>query len=307
MRLLYLLAVHKIILDTDIGDDIDDALALAYALMCGEVEVLGVTTVFRDTVRRAELACCVLEALGRGDVAVYAGLGKPLLDPVDEGREVIAAHRPRQMQAIERYPASTRPAARSAVDFLVDTVMSGDGDVTLVPIGPLTNIACAFALEPRMADKARICLMGGCTHRAQPEWNARCDPEAARIVFGTGVPITMVGLDVTEHCRMSYGQVRAIGAVDRPVNRLCVELIHLWGGDDPEPRPLLHDPLAVAMVFDPTFCETRPMRIEVETRSERLNGATVPARAGDVEPNAEVCVTVDAQRFLHHFVKVLTS
>ena len=307
MRLLYLLAVHKIILDTDIGDDIDDALALAFALMCGKIELLGVTTVFRDTVRRAELACCVLEALGRGDVAVHAGLGKPLLDPVDEGREAVAAHRPRQMQAIERYPASTRPAARRAVDFIVDTVMSGGGDVTLVPIGPLTNIACAFALEPRMADKARICLMGGCTHRAQPEWNALCDPEAARIVFGTGVPITMVGLDVTERCRMSYGHVRAIGSVDRPINRLCFELIHLWGGDDPEPRPLLHDPLAVAMVLDPTLCETRRMRIEVETRSEHLNGATVPARAGDAEPNAEVCVAVDAQRFLEHFVRTLTS
>ena len=304
---MYLLAVHKIILDTDIGDDIDDALALAFALMCQKIELLGVTTVFRDTVRRAELACCVLEALGRGDVAVYAGLGKPLLDPVDDGREAVDAHRPRQMQAIERYPASTRPAAGRAVDFIVDTVMGGDGDVSLVPIGPLTNIACAFALEPRMADKARICLMGGCTNRAQPEWNALCDPEAARIVFGTGAPITMVGLDVTERCRMSYGQVRAIGAVDRPINRLCLELIHLWGGDDPEPRPLLHDPLAVGMVFDPTFCETQPMRIEVETRSERLNGATVPARADDAEPNAEVCVAVDARRFLDHFVTTLMA
>ena len=299
--------MHKIILDTDIGDDIDDALALAYALMCGEIELLGVTTVFRDTVRRAELACCLLEALGRSDVGVYAGLGKPLLDPVSEGRAAIAAHRPHQMQAIERYPASTRPAATRAVDFIVDTVMSGGGDVTLVPIGALTNIACAFTLEPRMADKARVCLMGGCTNRPRAEWNALCDPEAARILFGTGVPITMVGLDVTEQCRMSWDQVRAVGAVDRPVNRLCFELIQLWGGDNPEPRPLLHDPLAVAMVFDPTFCETRPMRIEVETRSERLNGATIPARARDAEPNADVCVAVDAPRFLDHFTGTLTS
>ena len=299
--------MHKIILDTDIGDDIDDALALAYALMCGEIELLGVTTVFRDTARRAELACCVLEALGRSDIGVYAGLGKPLLDSIAEGRASIAAHEPHQMQALERYPASTRSAARSAVDFIVDTVMSGDGDVTLVPIGPLTNIACAFALEPGMADKARICLMGGCTDRPSPEWNALCDPEAARIVFGTGAPVTMVGLDVTEECRMSLDQVRAIGAVDRPINRLCFELIQLWSGGDPQRRPLLHDPLAVGMVFDPSFCETRPMRIEVETRSEHLNGATVAARGGVAEPNAEVCVAVDAPRFLDHFAGTLTS
>ena len=121
--------MHKIILDTDIGDDIDDALALAYALMCGEIELLGVTTVFRDTVRRAELACCVLEALGRSDVWVYAGLGKPLLDPVAEGRASIASHEPHQMQAIERYPASTRPAARDAdlVSRSLDPAAAGGG------------------------------------------------------------------------------------------------------------------------------------------------------------------------------------
>ena len=297
----------KIILDTDIGDDVDDALALTFALLCREIELLGVTTVFRDTVRRAELACCVLEALGRSDVAVYAGLGKPLLDPVSKGRAAIAAHRPRQMEVIERYPASARPHDRRAVDFIIDTVMGGDGEITLVPIGPLTNIACAFTLEPRLTEKARICLMGGCTHRVRAEWNAACDPEAARIVFGTGVPITMVGLDVTERCRMSYEHVRAIGAVERPINRLCFELIHLWGGDALEPRPVLHDPLAVGMAFDPAFCETRSMRIEVETRSAHLGGATVPSRAGEGRPNAEVCVAVDAERFLAYFVDTLTS
>ena len=297
----------RIILDTDIGDDVDDALALTFALLCGRIELLGVTTVFRDTVRRAELACCVLEALGRSDVAVYAGLGKPLLDPAAEGRAAIAAHRSRQMEAIERYPASRRPGDRRAVDFIIDTVMGGDGEITLVPIGPLTNIAAALTLEPRLAERARICLMGGCTHRLKAEWNAACDPGAARIVFGSGPPITMVGLDVTERCRMSYEQVRAIGAVDRPINRLCFELIHLWGGDAREPRPVLHDPLAVAMVFDPTFCETRSMRIDVETRSEHLAGATVPRREGEGEPNAEVCVAVDAERFLSYFVDTLSS
>ena len=109
-----------------------------------------------------------------------------------------------------------------------------------------------------MADKAGICLMGGCTNRPRPEWNALCDPEAARIVFGTGVPITMVGLDVTEQCQMSLDQVRAIGAVDRPVNRLCFELIQLWSRGDPERRPLLHDPLAVAWCSTPPSARRSP-------------------------------------------------
>jgi len=296
--------MEKIILDTDIGDDIDDALALTFALMSGKIELLGVTTVFRNAEKRAELACCVLEALRRTEVPVFAGLGKTLLQPIPEWKWEVGKYRPRQMEVLEKQSPSIRPEERSAVEFIIETVMAGDGDITLVPVGPFTNIGAAFAVEPRLAEKAKICLMGGTTDRVRPEWNALCDPEATRIVFGSGVPITMVGLDVTTKCRMSYEQVRAIGAVDRPINQLCFELIHLWGGDSPEPCPMLHDPLAVAMAFDPTFCQTRPLRIEVETSAEKLRGATVPVEG---EANTEVCVSVDAERFMGYFVETLTS
>ena len=299
--------MKKIILDTDIGDDIDDALALTFALLCGEIEVVGVTTVFRDTARRAELACCVLDALGRGDVPVYAGLGKPLFDNASKGQAAIETHRPRQMEAIRQYPGPSRPADGRAVDYIVDTLMGGDGDVTLVPIGPLTNIAAALTVEPRLAQKTTICLMGGCVGRMIAEWNILCDPEAAHVVLGAGVPITLVGLDVTEACRLDNAQVQAIGSVDRPINRLCFDLIQLWRKDSGREHPVLHDPLAIAMVFDPTFCETRSSAIHVETRSDRLNGATVRVRSDEFEANAEVCVDVDSERFVSHFVNTLTT
>lgn len=295
--------MQKIILDTDIGDDIDDALALTFAIMSGEIDLLGVTTVFKNTEQRAELACCVLEALDRTDIPVYAGIGKTILQSIPDWEKVTANHHPRQMEILKKQRTSIKPKSGWAVDFIIDTVMSGDGDITLVPIGPLTNIAAAFIAEPRLAQKAKICMMGGATDRVKPEWNALCDPEATRVVFGTGVPITMVGLDVTTKCVMTYDQVKAIGAVDRPINRICFELIYLWGGNNPEPRPMLHDPLAVAMVIDPTFCEKREMRIEVETRADQLRGATVPTRG---EPNTSVCVSVDADRFMGYFVKTLT-
>ena len=296
--------MQKIILDTDIGDDIDDALALTFAMLCSEVEVLGVTTVFRNTEKRAELACCVLEALGRTDIPVYAGLGKRLMQPADEWRKQVDSHRPRQMEVLEKQSPSVRPREQRAVDYIVETVMASDGDITLVPVGPFTNIAAALTLEPRIADRARICLMGGVANRLRAEWNALCDPEATHIVFSSGAPITMVGLDVTTRCQMSYDQVQAIGAVDRPINKLCYELIHLWGGDNPEPRPMLHDPLAVAMSFDPSFCETEDMCIEVDTRSHHIRGATIPTRS---DPNASVCVSVDADRFMSTFVDTLTQ
>ena len=296
--------MQKIILDTDIGDDIDDALALAFAIMSGKINILGVTTVFRNAAQRAELACCLLEALGRTDIPVYAGIGKTLLQPIPDWEQVAASHRPRQMEVLKKQQPSIQPKRDNAVDFIIDTVMAGDGDITLVPIGPFTNIAAAFTMEPRLAQKTQIVMMGGATDRVRPEWNALCDPEATRIVFGTGVPITMVGLDVTTKCIMSYDQVKAIGSVDRPINQICSELIHLWGGDTPEPRPTLHDPLAVATLIDPTLCERRERRIEVETRADHLRGATVPV-AG--EPNTSVCTSVDATRFMDYFVKTLTA
>ena len=296
--------MQKIILDTDIGDDIDDALALAFAIMSGKFELLGVTTVFRNAEQRAELACCVLDALGNTDIPVYAGIGKTLLQSIPEWKQVAATHRPQQMDVLKRQEPSVKPRPESAVDFIIETVMASDGDIALVPIGPFTNIAAAFTLEPRLAQKTQICMMGGVTDRVRAEWNALCDPEATRIVFGTGVPITMVGLDVTTKCVMSYEQVSAIGAVNRPINRICYELIHLWGGNTPEPQPTLHDPLALATLLDPSLCETRDMRIEVETSADHLRGATVPV-AG--EPNASVCVSVDAPRFMDYFIETLTA
>lgn len=296
--------MQKIILDTDIGDDIDDALALAFAIMSGKIDVLGVTTVFKNAAQRAELACCLLEALGRTDIPVYAGIGKTLLQSIPDWEQVAASHRPRQMEVLTQQQPSVKPKPENAIDFIINTVMASDGDITLVPIGPFTNIAAAFTLEPRLAEKTEICMMGGATDRVRPEWNALCDPEATRVVFGTGVPITMVGLDVTTKCIMNYDQVKAIGAVERPINQICFELIHLWGGDNPEPRPTLHDPLALATLIDPTFCETREMRIEVETQADRLRGATVPVTG---EPNTSVCVSVDSTRFMDYFVKTLTA
>lgn len=296
--------MQKIILDTDIGDDIDDALALAFAVMGGKIDLLGVTTVFKNAAQRAELACCLLETLGRTDIPVYAGIGKTLLQSVPDWEQVAAGHHPRQMEVLKKQGVSIQPQSQHAVNFIIETVMASDGDITLVPIGPFTNIAAAFTLEPRLAQKTKICMMGGATDRVRPEWNALCDPEATRIVFGAGVPITMVGLDVTTKCVMRYEQVKAIGLVDRPINQICYALIHLWGGDNPMPRPTLHDPLAVATLIDPAMCETREMRIEVETRADHLRGATVPV-AG--EPNASVCVSVDSTRFMDSFVETLTT
>ena len=296
--------MNKIIFDTDIGDDIDDALALAYAVLNPQIELVGVTTVFKNTGKRADLACCVLEALDETSVPVYAGVGKTVPQSIPDWEKIAAEHQPRQMEILTKRKPSIEPRPTRAVDFIVDSIMSGQGDITLVPVGPLTNIAAALLVEPRLIQKTKICLMGGAIDRITPEWNVLCDPEAARIVFGSGAEITMVGLDVTTKCKMTYDQVKTIGAVPRPINEICFELIHLWGGDNPEPRPTLHDPLAVALVADSTLCEIEELRIAVETRADHVQGLTVPI---DGQPNTSVCVKVDAERFMNDFLRTLTS
>lgn len=296
--------MEKIIFDTDIGDDIDDALALTLAVLDPQIELVGVTTVFKNTEKRADLACCVLEALGETNIPVHVGIGQTVLQSVPDWEQVAADHQPRQMEILTRRQPSIKPHPTRAVDFIIDTVMSGQGDITLVPVGPLTNIAAALLVEPQLVQKAKICLMGGAIDRIKPEWNVLCDPEAARIVFGSGAMITMVGLDVTTKCRMTYDQVKAIGAVRRPINEICFELIHLWGGDNPEPRPTLHDPLAVAFIVDSTLCDKEELRIVVETRADHVQGLTVPI---DGQPNTSVCVDVDAERFMDYFLSTLTK
>lgn len=296
--------MQKIILDTDIGDDIDDALALTFAVLCGKLDVLGVTTVFRNTEKRAELACCLLGAIGRTDFPVYAGLGKQVMQSATQWKTSLESHHPRQMAVLEKLHPLHQPKEKRAVEFIVDSIMASNGDITLVPIGPFTNIGAALILEPRIAERTRVCLMGGATNHLRAEWNVLCDPEAAHILFKSGVPILMVGLDVTQHCRMRYDQVETIGKVDRPINKLCYELIHLWGSNSLEPRPILHDVLAVAMAFDKSFCRIKEMHIDVETKGEHLRGATIPTKG---DPNVSVCLSVDAPRFMEFFVDTLTS
>jgi len=295
--------MNKIILDTDIGDDIDDALALAYAVLNPEIELVGVTTVFKNTEKRAALACCVLEALNETTIPVYVGIGKTVPQSIPDWERIAAEHQPRQMEILTRRQPSLQPCSTRAVDFIIDTIMSGNGDITLVPVGPLTNIAAALLVEPRLIQKTRICLMGGAIDRITPEWNVLCDPEAARIVFGSGAKITMVGLDVTTKCKMTYDQVKAIGAVQRPINEICFELIHLWGGDKPEPCPTLHAPLAFAFVVDSPLCELMDLRLSGAASADHVQGLTVPI---DGHPNTSVCVDVDSERFMGNFLGTLT-
>jgi len=291
--------MKKVIIDTDIGGDIDDALAVALALNSPELDIIGITTVFENTLLRAKLAKKLLQIFNRPDIPVIKGVEKPIINDWD--RSLI----PPQVKAVREEIKIDENI--NAVDFIVERIMNSEEPVTLITIGPLTNIAGAIIKEPGLKDKTRIYMMGGMYSQAFPEWNIYCDPEAGRVVFDSGIPITMVGLDVTLKCKLDKKSLDKIFNFNTERTNFLSELIRIWQEGDESRFPILHDPLAVATLIDPSLVRRENMHIKVETRGEFTRGVTVVTdtpygeRKGD--SNVDVSVDVDSDRFIQFFLE----
>jgi purine nucleosidase len=287
-----------LVLDTDIGDDVDDALALAIALNSPEIELRGVTTVFRDAPRRAQLAREVLR-LAEREVPVVAGASAPLLQPfsaISGGAQL-----GRQFETLKDVPPetlSTETSSLHAVEFLRSQILEAHQagqKLTIAPIGPLTNIALLFSMYPDVVPLCRLVVMGGYWSKASAEWNILCDPEAAHIVFRAGAELSMVGLDVTLRCQLNEAQVADIRAHSEQRVRFLGELIDLWGH-----VVTLHDPLTLLTLFDDCV-RFEPKRIEVKLDAEQRAHTVVV----EGEPNAQVAVDVDVERAVALFLERL--
>ena len=259
------------LLDTDIGDDIDDALALALALRSPEIDLLGVTTVFGDTQLRARLAKRVLRVFGREEVPVAAGMPMPLqLRHRPSGAPQAAILDPR-----EHYELS----ALSGPELIVQQALAHPGRLTLVCIGPLTNIAAALKLEPRLFLLIRrIVMMGGTSSIPFPEWNVRSDALAAQIVLAAGIPVTLLGFNITRRCSLLPADLERLFVDCSPQARLLSQLIRVWQRHRPrwQPRsPYLHDPLAVAALCRPDFFRFEEMTARVPVHGP-LQGFMIP-------------------------------
>lgn len=244
-----------VLLDTDIGTDIDDAFALALILCSRELKLLGVTTVSGDTRARARLAGKMLWVAGRRDIPVAAGApGKPL--PIDQTRWAANFTSPQLLR-------------RTAVELLDSSLSRHPGKITLVAIGPLTNIASLLRYTRGVARSIRrIVMMGGSIlrgydhhQRPDPEYNIRMDWEAARDVFAAGIPITMAPLDVTAMLQLDAAGRRRVFTHGTPLTGALANLYKLWD----HPVPTLYDPMAVALLLKPVLCITRPLAIQVDS------------------------------------------
>jgi inosine-uridine nucleoside N-ribohydrolase len=303
-----------VILDCDPGHD--DAIAILLALASPELELLGVTTVAgnQTLAKTTANALRVLEFAGHGEVPVAAGADRPLVRAASVAAHV---HGESGLDGPELPPARGAARPEHAVSFMAEAIREREGKLTLIPTGPLTNIALLLALAPD-ARPERIVLMGGAAGEGNrtpaAEFNIWSDPEAARRVFESGIELTMVGLDVTHQALFSAADCEALRGVGR-VGRMAAELLDFYGRFHRHAYPELdgsplHDPVAVAHVVWPALLELRPARVEIDCGWEQGRGRTNVdwrGRAESAEPNALVGFGIDARAFVASLTERLAT
>jgi len=300
--------LRDVIIDTDIGDDIDDAYAIAFALNSPELNLKAVTTVFGNVEVRTKLALKLLKTFGREDIPVATGIGKPFIEKTFRARATKQI--PNQAKVLVKGESLPRPSLKHAVDLIISTVMDAKDKITIIPVGALTNIASAIIKEPRLVEKTKLVVMGGVISKPLAEHNIRCDPEAARVVFESGIGITMVGLDVTMKCRLSEKDVANLKSRGLATTNLLADMTEAFmeaASTHAERKvyPILHDPLAVGVSFKPDLVKMQPKLVRVETQGEFTRGFTIASDSD--KPNAQVCVDVDSERFVKLFMDRILS
>jgi inosine-uridine nucleoside N-ribohydrolase len=280
---------EKVIIDTDIGDDIDDAFALALALHSPELAVIGVTTTFGDTQTRAKLVDRFLAELGRPEIPVAAGLATAPKSVLTQQRYAEAGH----------FAKSVHP---DAVDFLLEQCRRYPGQITLIAIGPLMNVGGAIDRDAETFRKLkRVVMMGGSIKRGygdmgytaprgpQAEWNIRNDIASAQKLFASGVPLFVMPLDSTQ-LKMDEVKRAFLFSQGTPTTDALTLLYHEWGQE----TPTLFDPMTIAYAVKPGLCPVQPMRIRVDDQ-----GFTRPESG---TPNAEVCLDSNSDEFFRFYL-----
>lgn len=287
---------HKILLDTDIGSDIDDAIALAYLLAQPQCELLGITTVTGEPEKRAMMASAQCKLAGR-NIPIYPGAAQPL---------IIQQRQPQAPQAakLDRWEHETNFPKGEAVEFLRHTIRANPGEITLFTIGPLTNIALLFHSDPEIPSllKGLVMMCGifnASNWEGKPlEWNAILDPHATEIIYRAQPPIhRSVGLDVTTKVVMNREQVRQ--RFQTPYLQPVLDFADVWF----EQRPAItfHDPLAATVIFDDSICRFERGTVAVELDDKALLGQTKWQQGAG---RHEVALGVDAERFFAHYFSV---
>ena len=280
---------EKIIIDTDIGDDVDDAFAVALALRSPELEILGISTTLGDTEGRAKILDRLLGEAGRPDIPVFAGIPTQINNPITQRKYGEGGH-------------FGRASHTKAVDFILEQIRRYPGEITLVAIGPLVNVGGLIDKDAQTFRKLRrVVLMGGSIQRSygdlgyskphgpEAEWNIKNDIRSAKKLFASGVPIFMMPLDSTQ-LKLDEVKRAVLFQAGTPVTDALTLLYHEWGQE----TPTLFDAMTIAYILDPELCPVKPMHIAVDDR-----GFT---RAESAAPNAQVCLDSDSEAFFRFYI-----
>jgi inosine-uridine nucleoside N-ribohydrolase len=274
----------RILIDTDIGGDVDDALAVALAIHSPELDIAGISLVYESNEWRKGVLDNMLKIYKRTDIPVAIGAEKPLIG-LWNGKK----------------PPNL--AENRAAEFII-RLCDEDSGLVIAAIGPLTNIAAALCAAPRIAQGRKICLMGGAFNTVRPEWNIFCDPEAADIVFNSGSDIYMVGLDITEKCRFTQEEVDAFaekGGEGQLLHRMILKCISdfesAWSN---KYLPILHDPLAVSSLLWNDHLTFKRENVIIELQGRHTRGATFKHQDGAA---INVAVDVDSRLFKERLIE----
>jgi inosine-uridine nucleoside N-ribohydrolase len=307
--------VKRVIIDTDPG--IDDAAAIFYALTSGALRVEALTTVFGNT--RVEHttpnAVRLLEAAGRADIPVYAGAGKPLLREPFLGTHI---HGEDGLGDVLADPPRGAPAEGRAVDQIISRVMAAPGEISLLALGPVTNVALALSVEPALAQALdTLVVMGGAVRtrgNVTPVATANLynDPEAAAIVYRSGAPIVQIGMDVCRPTLITHRHLESLRRANNPMTELLMTvtpfIMAAYERNEGVTEGAHYNDLpAVAYLVDPSLFRAEKLPVRIETRGELTAGQTVADWRGrwGIEPNVTVCLEVDAARLADTFAEAV--
>ena len=307
---------QRIVMDVDTG--VDDALALMLAVRSPELEILGVTTVHGNApvARSTVNTLLVLDVLGAAAIPVAAGAAAPLARVRITATDVFGTDGLGGVTS--RYPVPSRRTTKGAVEFLLETIRRFPDALTLIATGPLTNVATAIQQDAGTMGRLRgLTVMGGAIRvpgnvAPTAEFNFAADPEAAAIVVGAGLPLTLVPLDVTEQVVLSRelaDRTSAEGTLQTFIREMTAATIAFHRDEEGIDGMFLHDPLAVGVVLDPSLVRRQAMAVGIECRGELTAGMAVAdlRRRSHAAPTAMVCTQVEAAQFLDLFQQRVLS
>ncbi|XFA99035.1 nucleoside hydrolase [Candidatus Izemoplasma sp. B36] len=297
----------KIILDTDIGDDIDDAFSLALIAQLDELDLVGVTTVYRNTVLRAKQALKLLNVMNLNKIKVYAGERDPIKEPIH--------YFDNDVLQVDGYPIPSQYSddyshykleSKHAVDFIIEKAHELENELVIVCVGPLTNMALALKKDPSIANKIKkVVIMGGSYIVKSKEWNILCDPEAADIVFRSGVNLYCVGLDVTLQCDLDKSLLSDLAKNKDDRSRLLTYWFNKWSQFFNFNKSVMHDPLAVTtLVSDVCTFEQKGVKVNLDSLRGSID---LDDSIDDKLSNIWIATSVNRDKFYQIFKRKLVN